>query len=286
MGEVTEALRRAGQAAGLSPAPELRADGPAEVRADDSGSHEGSTASISRERTGVWQARAVLVDTPGPEVDQFRRFALRVRRALDERGARSVLLTSALQGEGKTLAACNLALALASMADRDRIALVDLDLRRPSVARSLGVAPGVGIDTVLLGQQKLSAACVRTDVPGLDLYPIARPVPHCHEVLASSALPTVIDALAGRYATVVCDAPPALLGADVELIAPHVSACVIVAKAGVTRRFPFREAVRMLPREKLIGSFLNYSALPRHARNYAHYEQDEADRDLAAETHG
>lgn len=184
---------------------------------------------------------------------------------------RSVLITSALQGEGKTLVACNLALALASMAGESRIALLDLDLHHPSVAIAMGMAPRSGVEEVLLGETNLRAARVRTDLPALDLFPIARPVSRPHEILARPSLRSLIHDLSKQYATVVCDSPPGLPAPDIELIAPHVGACVLVAQAGVTRRFPFREMIAMLPRENLIGTFLNFSSLPRHARDYSYY---------------
>jgi len=273
LGEVTEALRRAGREPerSLGPPPDAsERPAPAPVR-------------ISRSREGDWRARAVLTDPPGVQLEQFRRFALRVRRSLEERGARSVLITSALQGEGKTMVACNLALTLASMAAGSRIALLDLDLHRPSVAAGLGIDPGPGITPVLEGQRRLRTARIQTDLPALDVFPAARAVPGCHELLARPTLAAVLQELSGEYATVVCDGPPALLASDLELVAPHFGGCVLVARAGVTRRFPFREAIRMLPRENLVGTFLNYASLPRHARNYAHYAADHAAEDAEIE---
>jgi non-specific protein-tyrosine kinase len=260
VGEITDALRRAGR----EPDRGLRqSDADAEV--------DQAPSPISRSKEGPWKARAVLVNPPGLQVDQFRHFALRVRRSLDERGARSVLITSALQGEGKTLVACNLALALASMAGESRIALLDLDLHHPSVTTAMGMVPRSGVEKVLLGEANLRTARVRTDLPALDLFPTARPVSRPHEILARPSLRSLIHELSKQYATIVCDSPPTLLVPDVELIAPHVGACLLVAKAGVTRRLPFREMITMLPREKLIGTFLNFSSLPRHARNYSGY---------------
>lgn len=181
------------------------------------------------------------------------------------------MITSALQGEGKTLVACNLALALASMAGESRIALLDLDLHHPSIAKAMGITTGPGVEKVLLGEANLRAVRIRTNLPALDLFPIGSPVPRAHEVLARPTFPALIGELSRQYAIVVCDCPPTLLVPDVELIAPHVGACLLVAKAGVTRRHPFREAITTLPRASLIGTFLNFSNPPRHARNYSNY---------------
>lgn len=272
MGEVTDALRRAARE-------REQGIGPPETNIESAR----VPAPIAAFREEPSEARAVLGNLSGPPVDRFRHFALQVRRSLDARGARSVLITSALESEGKTLVTCNLALALASMAGEHRIALLDLDLHHPSVATTFGVEPGPGIETVLLGKKDLRSARVRTDLPALDLYPIARSVSRPHEVLARPSFRALIHDLSREYSTVVCDSPPALPAPDVELIAPHVGACVLVAKAGFTRRLAFREMMKMLPRENLIGTFLNFSSPPRHERNYARYVERYGDKDERAE---
>lgn len=259
MGEITDALRRA----------ERERDrnlGRSEAH------NEGAPAprSVAPPLDDPWEADAVLTNRSGSQAERFRHFALQVRRSLDGRGVRSLMITSALQGEGKTFVACNLALALASMAGEHRIALLDLDLHHPSVATTMGVAPGSGVETILLGEKDLRSARVRTNIPALDLYPVGRPVSHPHEVLAQPTLRTLIHELSKEYATVVCDSPPALPAPDAGLIAPHVGACVLVAKAGFTRRLAFREMIEMLPRENLIGTFLNFSIQPRHAQGYGY----------------
>ncbi len=269
MGEVTEALRRAGLQGSSARSWDAEREGnPAPVP-------------ISRSTEGLWRARAVVVDVPGPHVDQFRHFALRVRRTLAERGARSVLVTSAAPGEGKTVVACNLALALASMAGESRIALVDLDLRRPSVSSVMGITPDSGVESVLLGETSVGAIRVRTDVSALDLFPIARSIPRAHETLARPSLRSLIHELSKHYATIVCDSPPALAVPDVELIAQHVDACVLVARAGVSRRLAFLEMVAMLPPESLIGTFLNSSSPPRHANDYKYYQDEPETEDVS-----
>ena len=272
MGEITEALRRAGLQENSAHSWDTEREG------------DRAPAPISRSTEGFWRARAVVVDVPGPHVDQFRHFALQVRRKLEERRACSVLVTSAIPGEGKTVVACNLALALASMAGESRIALVDLDLRRPSVSSVMGITPDTGVESVLRGETSVGATRVRTDVPALDVFPVARSVPRAHEILARPALRSLIHEVSKHYATVVFDSPPTLTVPDVALIAQHVDACVLVARAGVSRRLQFSEMVTMLPPKCLIGTFLNFSSQPRHNAYYKYYQGDpEAEGSSAAE---
>ncbi|MCH8890729.1 MAG: CpsD/CapB family tyrosine-protein kinase, partial [Myxococcales bacterium] len=228
---------------------------------------------IPRHKYGFWTARAVLVN--GSAVaDRFRHFALRLQKALVERGAKSVVVTSALRGEGKTVTACNLALALASIAAGKRIALLDLDLRSPSIARAMATVPIAGVEEVFEGKRALGFVRIRTDVPSLDVFPVGKPVPDAHELLARPEVGKVLRELESHYDLVICDAPPVLPVPDVPLILPHVGACLLVAGAGSTRQSALREMLELLPREQLVGAFLNRTRSPRHSQYYQGYTKD------------
>ncbi len=242
----------------------------------------GAKIEIPRHKYGFWTARAVLVN--GSAVaDRFRHFALRLQRALVERGAKSVVVTSALRGEGKTVTACNLALALASITADKRIALLDLDLRSPSIARAMATVPIAGVEEVFEGKRALGFVRIRTDVPSFDVFPVGQPVPDAHELLARAELAKVLRELESRYDLVVCDAPPVLPVPDVPLILPHVGACLLVAGAGSTQQSAFREMLELLPREQLLGTFLNRTRSPRHSQYYQGYAAAQEEPDARSE---
>jgi capsular exopolysaccharide synthesis family protein len=285
LGEITDALRRArgerdAQPAAapevappvtLRPAPPVAAPEPAP-----------EPVTISRQQIGAWQARAVHIGRPNAAAERFRHLAVRVRHELEQRRAKVLLVASALRQEGKTVTSCNLALALASMASERRIALLDLDLRRPSVASALGVRPRVGIDRALQGDASLGSVRIPTEIPTLDLYLAAGPVRQAHELLAGPALARVLAELRERYAVIVADTPPVLLVPDVPLVAPQCDAIMVVARAGRTARSSFRDMLRLLPQEKLIGGFLNQVRAPLHTTEYGYYlGEDDADDDEA-----
>lgn len=300
MGDFADALRRAGQwwgrepagppgsetahpvdrrqsrtVARLLPRPSIGVDSPLpgdageEVPPADPG-----PVAIPRTREGSWISRAVLVEPRGPVAERYRHFSLRVLRELEREGARSVLVTSALRDEGKSTTACNLALALASIAAGRRIALIDLDLRRPEVVRGMGITPRVGIERVLSGGASLESARIRTDLPSLDLFLAREPTAQAHELLAGPELPQLLRELSDGYEAVVCDTPPVLLFPDTPLVAAHVGAWVAVARAGVTRHSTFREMLELMPRDGLIGSFLNHVRLPHRSHSYTGYYED------------
>lgn len=274
MGDIADALRQAASDDGepIHPYRE-RSSGSPTVRAvlpPQTGT-EWTEARIPTSRDAGWRSRVVCVGGQQVFAEAFRRLALRIRSACEERGASSVLITSPVAQEGKTLTACNVALGLASMHTDGRIALVELDLRAPRVAAALGIDPGPGIDKVLLGEAPLISAAVHTET-SLDVYAVTNPVRNAHEVLGRPIVAECLDQLTSRYAFVVCDAPPVLPVPDVEILMPHVGACCVVVRSGRTSRSALTELTDRLPRHKLIGCFLNDARVPRHLSDYYHLD--------------
>lgn len=299
MGEITEALRRAREEATRGEEPGQTPDRrPASAReasarpvppvfgesspppaapleaADDERSGE---LHIPDTKEGAWAARAVLADQHGRFAVQFRQFALRVGSELERRGTRAVLVTSSVNQDGKTTTACNLALAMASMAAGRRVALVELDLRRPSICQALAVArPKTGFERVLRGEASLEAAALRSSA-GVDLFLISKPADKAHEILARPECGASIRALLRSYDQIVCDTPPVLAVPDVSLIIPHVEACIAVARAGSTPLSAFRAMIDVLPSEKIIGAFVNSAHAQRDVARYDYYHDSRED---------
>jgi Mrp family chromosome partitioning ATPase len=231
---------------------------------------------IPHSKEGPWVARAVIADNQGPFTAHYRHFALRLSSVLQERTAHAVIITSAVGQDGKTTTACNLALAFASMAAARRVAIVELDLRRPTIAKALGLElPDVGIEQVLLGDAPLAAACLHSD-DGVDIYPVVNACGNAHEVLVRAALGPLMQSLEQSYDVVIIDTPPVLAVPDVSLILPHVSACVTVARAGKTPVSAYRAMLELLPRNKVVGAFLNGVSRGRDFQQYDYHTDSPA----------
>lgn len=229
---------------------------------------------VSSVRRGRWQSREVIVDARGPAAEALRHLALRLRRELHARGSRSVAVLSALREEGKTTMACNLALALASLDVGRGVALLDLDLRKPNVGKSLETDVVVGIEDVLSGKARLREVCVSIDVPPLDVYPARRPQPDAHQVLSQPGLTTLLRDLEREYEIVVVDTPPVLLVPDASLILGPVKAAIAVGRAGRSTQGAIQAMVKLLPDGRLLGAILNEGSLPVRARHYGYYADD------------
>ena len=202
------------------------------------------------------QNTAVILE-PGPQAEACRHLALRLRTALDERRARSVAIVSAERGDGKTTVACDVAIALATLSREREVALIDLDLRKPAVLKSLSIPYQVGIEEVLLGRASLDSVRVSVEQPAIDVFPVVTPQDAAHELLVLPQMAALIADLEHRYSTVVIDTPPAPLVPDATLILRHVPACAPVVRAGKTRARSVRRLLDCLPRDRIVGWILN-----------------------------
>lgn len=223
-------------------------------------------ARIPTQRDAGWQARAVWVARRSPPAEAFRNLALRLCEQAPD-GRFSLLVTSALPGEGKTLTSCNLALALGSLAGAERVALVDFDLRVPGVGPALGLTPKEGIEAVLRADAPLHQAVIETEA-AVDVFPVARAVPDAHELLVTGQVGGILRQLESRYRWVICDSPPLFPVPDVPLLLGHVGSCLAVVRAGRTPRAVLPELAERIPRNKLVGFFLNDGWPPAHMRRY------------------
>lgn len=280
MGEITEALRRARlDEKSRPPAP------PEPPRSSESVAPSLPNApsaarpaphdrleSPPHSKEGFWSPRALFVEDQGAVAESARHLALRVRSELEKRGAHSVAVVSALHSEGKTTISGNLAMALCSLSPNRSVALLDLDLRKPSLERSLGLEVRAGIDDVILGEATLAEACISFEKPPLDVYPVRQPRNAAHELLVKPTLEAALRELERRYEYVVIDTAPVLLVPDTPILMRHMPACVAVARAGHTRSQAFERMCELLPAGKLIGAVLDEGRLPTDAAGYRYYQ--------------
>ncbi len=231
-------------------------------------------AELSHSTDDSEAAQAVLVDDGGAVTDACLQLALRARRALIDRDARTLAVVSALRNEGKTTVSCNLALSMAALGQSDRVALVDLDLRRPSLETVLELrTPTVGIGRVLSEGLPLADACVHVADPGLDVYPCLRGLPRPHDLLLTH-FERVFEELRERYEVVIFDTPPSLLVPDATIILQHVECFAPVARAGMTRARNYRKMLSALPKGRMIGAILDCGPPQIRRGYYEHYHSE------------
>ncbi len=211
-----------------------------------------------------------------PTVEICRGVAVRVREQAESRGVHTVAIVSGLRGEGKSTVLCDLGLALTTLTHDRAIALVDLDLRRPSLAGILGIHARAGVEDVLAGRLGLDQIRIAVQRPAFDLYPTASPQSSPQGLLVTRHFEGMIRDLEATYDLVLIDTPPALVVPDVSVMLRHVGACILIARRGITRTRSFVSLVEALPRRKILGEVLNEGQLARYAYQYAATDSEPA----------
>jgi protein-tyrosine kinase len=181
-----------------------------------------------------------------------------VLQKMDEKGWRTLAITSPTLESGKTVLAINLAMSMAHHTQRTAM-LVDFDLRRPRVANYLGINKTPSLNEVFSGQADVPDALVNPDLPRLVVLPTNRPVPKAAEVLSSKKVATIIRDLRERYddRIVIFDLPPMMAGDDVMAVLPRIDCVLMVVGNGNSTQREIEESMRHLPADRLLGVVLN-----------------------------
>ena len=169
---------------------------------------------------------------------------------------KTVVFTSAIAGEGKTVAVANTAIAFAGMLDR--ILLIDADLRRPRCHEVLNCEANSGLTEVLTGLCELKDAIQPTPVKGLFLLSAGISPPNPSELLGSRKMREILAAVESVYDHVLIDSAPILPVSDTVVLSTMVDGVVVVASATTAKKLVRDACYRMLHvGAKMLGVVLN-----------------------------
>ncbi|MFZ0612942.1 MAG: polysaccharide biosynthesis tyrosine autokinase [Desulfobacterales bacterium] len=194
------------------------------------------------------------------EAEQFK--ILRTNLLFPEAGkpARSILITSAAPGDGKSFVSSNLAVSLALDYDR-KVLLVDADVRRSAIHKIFGLnGSEKGIFDFLTDRVPLASLLVKTSLNNLFILPAGQ-LTHAPDQLQSlERLPRLFDELAASFGDffIVIDSPPPKLAAETGVLARLVDKIVIVMKAGVTKKEYIEETIELVDKGKIAGIVFNW----------------------------
>jgi polysaccharide biosynthesis transport protein len=186
--------------------------------------------------------------------------ALRTSLLLSNLGAppKVIMVTSARPQEGKTTTSINTAIVLAQKGVR--VLLVDADLRRPSIHKTLGMGPRTGLSNVLTGSATVQQTITTSPIlPNLFIMPAGTPPPNPAELLASSNMRDLIVELRELYDHIVIDTPPTLSVTDAVVLSPRADATILVIRSGQTTKPALRRArdILMQVNAHVAGVLLN-----------------------------
>lgn len=270
MSRIEEALRRVKNPGDPKDAPkgaETAADQPflpawPETEGDHAGREAGEPEREPLPRgkvsiSSTW--REQLGSGPGGNpvlLEQFRRLAATLHQARQTQSLRTVMVTSATPGDGKTLTACNLAFVLAESYGY-RVLLMDADLRRPSISNMIDLPEGgVGLAEALRAPtaQKLALVSLTSR---LTLLPAGRPINNSISALVSPRMRLILEEASTKFDWVIVDAPPVGPTSDARLLSQMIGGTLFVIRAGKSQYADVQRGIDAVGREQILGVVLN-----------------------------
>ena len=188
-----------------------------------------------------------------------------------DEGCKIIVVTSSMQGEGKSITAANLAISYA-MADR-KVLLIDCDLRRPKLARLMQINSKVGLSNVIMQPRLLEQAVISTGVRGLDVILSGDIPPNPSELLGSSRMQRLLQGLREAYDFIIMDSPPVNMVTDAVVLAPESDGVLFLVRAGHSERGAVLHAVEQLEyaKAKILGFVLNDVNMEKTHYGYKKY---------------
>jgi len=196
---------------------------------------------------------AMILDPRSQIAEQFRVLRNSIVTLNPEGAPRTIVVTSALSGEGKTVATLNLALAMTELA-RTHVLVVDADLHHPSIERYLTLPRRQGLSELLRGECSIDRAIRATSAPGLSIMGAGAPPRNPSELLASERLKTLIASFKQRFSYILFDTPEAMTISDASLLGANADGILLVVRLGSTPRHYVEQTSNLL--ESMGGNVL------------------------------
>ena len=221
--------------------------------------------------TMLIERRCVCISSDAFEIEYYKMLRTQIIQRTNPNGWNTIMITSALPGEGKTLTAVNLALTFAREFNHT-VLLVDCDLRQQNVHKVLGINSERGLIDALVDNRPLQELIMWPGIEKLTFISGGKTISDTSEVLSSAKMKSLVSEIKSRYSDryVFFDVPPILSVADAIAFAPLVDAILMVVRADKTSIEDVKKAVDLIPKEKFLGFVLNGQKAPPqdYSRDY------------------
>lgn len=189
----------------------------------------------------------------GQVAEQFRGLRNSIHALNPDGASHSLIVASAVRGEGKTVACINLAVAMAELPGQ-HVLLIDADLHHPCVETYLGMPLRQGLSEVLSGKLPIDRAIRQTSATGVSVMGAGEPPPNPTELLGSDRMRSILNRLKQSYSYVLIDTPAGLNISDASLLGAMADGVLMVVRLGETPRQYVQQTLNML--EGLGGNIL------------------------------
>ena len=198
-----------------------------------------------------------LTDADSAASEAFRLLGVRIRDLRRVRPLKKILVTSSIPQEGKSMVSANLAVTLARA--KQRVLVLEGDVRRPALSDAFGVAPDAGLCAWLGGERDLTSSIYYLESAGLWIMPAGTSPQNPLELLQQGKLAALMNQLTEWFDTVIIDSPPVLPLADTSIWMRLADGILLVTRQGVTEKRQLRRGLEAISTQKLIGAIVNCS---------------------------
>lgn len=204
-----------------------------------------------------------------PQSAVFRMLRTQVLKKMRSNRWQTLAVTSPTAGEGKSVVAANLAMAIA-MELNQTVLLVDMDLRNPSISNYFGLNARVGLKDYLSGDLELSEVLINPGIKRLVILPGVGRAEDSAELLSSPKMASLVADIKSQYDSrvIIFDVPPVLQTDDVSLAASYFDSTLLVLEDGKNTESNITKSLQMLEGSHLLGTVVNKSDSPPEHQNY------------------
>ncbi len=228
------------------------------IKADKSKNSKLNAAALAELERRRNEKRIIGTETPFEVIEAYKALRTNIMFSLSkEKGCRTLVITSATSGEGKTTTSINIAISFAQTGAK--VLLVDCDLRAPRVHKYLKITHEKGLSNVLAGFDKLDDCIVKTEQENLDCV-VSGPVPpNPVELISSEAMKEFASSVEGKYDYVIFDTPPINIVTEAALLSKLATGVIMVARQKYTMFKMVERALNSLAfaEANVIGFILN-----------------------------
>jgi capsular exopolysaccharide synthesis family protein len=205
--------------------------------------------------------------------EKFRFLGVRLRQLQQSRPLKRVLITSTIPEEGKSLVSANLAGVLARR--KQKVLLIEGDMRRPTLARQFGLGRLAGLAEWLQSSVQSVSNIYHLDGPNFWIMPAGDPPANPLEMMQSGRLSQLMGQLTHLFDWIVVDSPPLLPLADTTVWARLTDGALLVVREGTTEKAPLERGLEILKKSDLLGVVLNGCTNSDHENYYQRYSSPE-----------
>ncbi len=223
-----------------------------------------------------------ITDPHSAIAEEFRRFKSILIRETKTDFLNTVMITSSIENEGKSITSANLAVSLANDIDHS-VLLVDADIRKPVLHEYLGIEYKYGLSDYLSGDIDISDILIKTGIGNLVFIPAGRMVENPVELLSSQKMQSLIKELKQRYMDryIIIDTPPILSFSEGIAIASYVDGIVLVIRDAHVQKKTIDEALNIIKASNILGVVYNNvnvggldGLYSRYGYKYTGYKRD------------